>query len=62
MPPADSGAIADAVARILGDAELAGTLSLAMVIAAAYVLIAGILPFQLAGVFARAAEVVTAGF
>ena len=40
---------------------VAGTLTLSMGIAAAYVLVAGVLPSQFAGVFAKVAEVVTAG-
>ena len=40
---------------------LAGSLSLAMIITAAFVLVAGVLPGQLAGAFAEAAKVVTAG-
>ena len=40
---------------------ISGSLSLTMGIAAAYVLVAGVLPSQFAGVFAKVAEVVTAG-
>ena len=40
---------------------LSGTLALALGISALFVIIAGVLPFQLAGIFAEAAKVVTAG-
>lgn len=57
MDPLPAGADAGAApARSLG-----GALALALGITAVFVAAAGVLPFQLAGVFAEAAKVVTAG-
>ena len=54
-PPAD-GPSPELTAR-----PLSGSLSLAMGISALFVAVAGILPFQLAGVFAEAAKLITSG-
>ena len=51
----------DMADRVEPERPIAGSLSLAMGISAAFVVVAGILPFQLAGVFADVAKVVTAG-
>ena len=40
---------------------LSGSLALALGISVLFVIVAGVLPFQLAGIFAEAAKVVTAG-
>ncbi len=51
----------DMADRVEPERPIAGSLSLAMGISAAFVVVAGVLPFQLAGVFADVAKVVTAG-
>lgn len=56
-PPPEKGLSPELTSR-----PLSGSLSLAMGISALFVVVAGVLPFQLAGVFAQAAKVITAGF
>ena len=55
-PPPEEGLSPELTSR-----PLSGSLSLAMGISALFVAAAGVLPFQLAGVFAEAAKVITAG-
>lgn len=58
MDPLPEGAPSDSEARTR---PMGGALALALGITAAFVIAAGVLPFQLAAVFAEAAKVVTAG-
>ena len=51
----------DAPDTTLRTRPLSGSLALALGISALFVIVAGVLPFQLAGVFADVAKVVTAG-